>query len=93
MPIITKPISERAGCITVEKPDDELQRDLRAMASKHGLIGCVLVQFTRERVGTRSWAINDMVCKEMTRLADRIITDIDDGRHDPLAHAEIEGSA
>ena len=64
---------------------------LSALARKHGLIGCVLVQFDHERVGVRSWAVTDEFCKEMAALAPRILTDIDDGRHDPLEQMEPEG--
>lgn len=95
MPLITRPIQARDGFSQVAKPDDELQHDLRILAIKHHLSGCVLVQFTFDdmRVGTRCWGFNDTVCSAMTTLAERILTDIDDGRHDPLEHIEAEGGA
>lgn len=95
MPLLDKPIHERSGFREEKqagKPD-ALQRDLAALASKHGLWGCVLVQFYGERVGVRSWGMNDIACSGMTTLGDRILTDIDDGRHDPLDHIPPEGSA
>lgn len=70
---------------------DALQRDLGALARKHGLFGCVLVQFDTDRVGVRSWGKNEIACAGMTFLADRILTDIDDGRHDPLEFLPPEG--
>ncbi len=70
---------------------DALQRDLGALARKHGLMGCVLVQFDFERIGVRSWGVNDLACAGMTSLGNRILTDIDDGRHDPLEFLPPEG--
>ena len=90
MPLLTKPIHERRGYRERINPD-ALQRDLGALARKHGLMGCVLVQFTADRVGARSWGENDVACAGMTALATRILTDIDDGRHDPLERLPSEG--
>lgn len=93
MPILDKPITERKGYREdhQEGSPDALQRDLSALAKTHGLLGCVLIQFTRDRVGGRSWAVNDEFCKAMDVLNTRILTDIDDGRHDPLEHLPAEG--
>jgi hypothetical protein len=90
VPLITKPIEQRAGYREVAEPD-EFQRDLAALAEKHGLMGCLLIQFDRERVGARSWGINEQICAAMDTLGTRILTDIDDGRHDPLEQMETEG--
>lgn len=90
MPMIDKPVAERAGYKEVRKVDD-LQRDLNALARKHNLTGCVLIQFDRERVGVRSCGITDEFCAAMDMLGTRILTDIDDGRHDPLEHMQTEG--
>lgn len=92
MPLLNKPIHQRAGYNEARKPD-ELQRDLSALARKHGLTGCVLVQFAGERIGIRSWGVTDEFCAAMDTLGTRILTDIDDGRHDPLEHLPGEGSA
>jgi len=95
MPVIDRPINERTGYQEEyqEGRPDALQRDLGALAKKHGLLGCVLIQFTRDRVGGRSWAINDEMCGAMDTLNTRILTDIDDGRHDPLESIPAEGRA
>ena len=90
MPQIDKPISERAGYREEHKPDD-IQRDLAALARKHRLIGCVLIEFVGERVGIRSWGVDDEFCKAMDTLGTRVLTDIDDGRHDPQAFGEAFG--
>lgn len=92
MALIDKPIENRTGYREEQSPD-ALQRDLSALATKHGLLGCVLVQFTRERVGVRSCGVTDEFCDAMTTLGTRILTDIDDGRHDPLDHMDAEGRA
>lgn len=93
MALIDKPISERFG-YSSEGRADTLQRDLNALATKHDLLGCVLVQFTRDkRVGVRSCGITDVFCDAMTTLGTHILTDIDDGRHDPLEHMESKGRA
>ena len=81
---LIKPITDRVGYR--EGSVDAVQRDLNALAKKHGLIGCVLIEFTRDRVGVRSCGFNDEFCKVMDALGTRILTDIDDGRHDPLEH-------
>lgn len=91
MPLIDKPIHARAGYQETSQPTDELQRDLNALARKHGLMGCVLVQFYGERVGVRSCGDNSVICSAMDTLGTRILTDIDDGRHDPLEHIASEG--
>lgn len=93
MALIDKPITERQGYQQVEQVGrpDALQRDLGAMARKHGLYGCVLIQFTNDRFGSRSWAVNDEFCRAMDTLGTRILTDIDDGRHDPLEQIPAEG--
>lgn len=90
MPLIDRPIAERQG-YREGSSRDALQRDLSALATKHGLIGCVLIEFTNDRVGARSCGVNDEFCQAMTTLGTRILTDIDDGRHDPLEHLETEG--
>jgi hypothetical protein len=87
-----KALEAREGYRESSKPDD-LQRELGALASRHGLFGCVLVQFGSGRVGVRSWGVNELACAAMTSLGDRILIDIDDGRHDPLEHIPAEGSA
>jgi hypothetical protein len=90
MALIDKPITERAGYREASRAD-ALQRDLSSLATKHGLLGCVLVQFTRTEVGARSYGVTDKFCDAMDTLATRILTDIDDGRHDPLEHMPAEG--
>ncbi len=91
MPLITKPITERPGYHKGNKTD-QLQRDLNALATKHGLFGCVLIEFTRDmRVGCRSVGETDEFCRAMDTLGTRILTDIDDGRHDPLEQMPAEG--
>jgi hypothetical protein len=91
MALIDKPIADRPG-YRESNQRDALQRDLSALATKHNLFGCVLVEFTRdERVGVRSCGVTDEFCAAMTTLGSRILTDIDDGRHDPLEHLEAEG--
>lgn len=90
MTLITKEISERPG-YREDNIVDALQRDLNALAVKHGLIGCVLVEFRCERVGVRSCGKTDEFCKAMDTLGTRILTDIDDGRHDPLELLPAEG--
>lgn len=93
MAVIDKPIQKRAG-YREGSNRDQLQRDLSALATKHGLLGCVLVQFSPDmRVGTRSCGFNDEFCKAMDTLGTRILTDIDDGRHDPLEQMQPEGRA
>lgn len=92
MPILDKQISEREGYKETAAPD-AVQRDLGALARKHNLTGCVLVQFSGDRVGVRSWGVTDEFCDAMDTLATRILTDIDNGRHDPLEHIEAEGRA
>jgi len=90
MPLLDKPITAREG-YKEGNSRDALQRDLSALATKHGLMGCVLIEFTRERVGCRSVGFNDEFCRAMDTLGTRILTDIDDGRHDPLEQLEAEG--
>ena len=90
MPLIDKPIDQRAGYQEGIRVD-AFQRDLSALATKHGLVGCVLISFTSERVGSRSWGKTHEFMTEMDRLGTQIMTDIDDGRHDPLD--ETEGRA
>lgn len=95
MPLIDKPIHQRAG-YRQEQQDgspDAVQRDLAALARKHGLLGCVFIQFTRDRVGCRSWGVTDEFGRAMDTLGTRVLTDIDDGRHDPLEHIQAEGKA
>ncbi len=81
------PIGLRAGYSHLTEPD-ALQRDLGELARKHGLTGCVLVQLlaAQERIGVRSWGVNEGILLGMDWLATRILTDIDDGRHDPPPH-------
>jgi hypothetical protein len=90
-----KPLAERPTYRETPQDTnpDALQRDLAVLAAKHGLTGCVLVQFDTERVGVRSWGTGPMWCEAMTTLAYRVLTDIDDGRHDPLEHIPAEGTA
>lgn len=93
MALITKPITNRPGYQEGHRADD-LQRDLNALATKHGLTGCVLIEFTPDfRVGCRSVGKTDEFCIAMDNLGTRILTDIDDGRHDPLEHLAAEGRA
>lgn len=92
MPLIDKPVTERPGYAEISKPD-ALQRDLNILARRHNLTGCVLVQFKEDRVGVRSCGITDEFCAAMDTLGTRILTDIDDGRHDPLERIEPEGRA
>jgi hypothetical protein len=87
---MSRPISERPG-YREGSGVDELQRDLDELRKKHGLVGVVLVEFTRDRVGVRSSGEGDLFRKAMDTLARRILTDIDDGRHDPLEHMTAEG--
>jgi hypothetical protein len=87
---MSRPISERPG-YREGTGSDELQRDLDELRIKHGLIGCVLVEFARDRVSARSCGESDLFRKAMDTLARRILTDIDDGRHDPLEHMTAEG--
>lgn len=92
MPLIDAPISQRAGYREKSKAD-ALQRDLNALTRKHRLLGCVLVQFTKDlRVGVRSCGVTDEFCRAMDTLGARILTDIDDGRHEPLEQIDAEGN-
>lgn len=80
---IRRPLIERPGYHEGNKRD-ELQRDLNALATKHKLFGCVLVEFTRDmRVGVRTVAETDLFLAAMDKVATEILIDIDDGRHDP----------
>jgi hypothetical protein len=87
---MSRPLSKRPG-YREGSGADELQRDLDELRKKHGLIGVVLVEFTRDRVGVRSCGESDLFGRTMDTLARRILTDIDDGRHDPLEHMTAEG--
>jgi hypothetical protein len=92
------PVEIRPGYEDAQAPD-AIQRDLGALARKHELVGCVLIQFAGRRSGTRSWGMAAASCwgvteefaAAMNTLGARIMTDIEDGRHDP--HIEPEGHA
>lgn len=94
MPILDKPIHQRHGYREGDPSrPDAVQRDLAALATKHGLSGCVLIQFdfTASRIGGRSWGRTEKIMRAMDTLGARILTDIDDGRHDPLEQLPAEG--
>lgn len=86
-------IDKRPDYRVTQRPKDSLQRALREMAEQHGLTGAVLIQFDSERVGCRSWGVSDAMMKEMDKIGTRVLTDIVEGRHDPLDHIPAEGRA
>lgn len=88
-----KPLEQRRGYVGDDDPNHPVQVALRAIAIKHGYTGVVLVMFDTERIGARSWGADDKMGGLMDSLAQRILTDIDDGKHDPLAIMKPEGTA
>lgn len=94
MPLIDKPITERNGYRGEDVSQCPIQHDLEKIMLKHNLHGCVLVSFDDDRVGTRSCGKVQTFSDAMDALAVRILTDIDDGRHNPLSpETETEGQA
>jgi hypothetical protein len=89
----TKPLEQRRGYVGDDDPNHPVQVALRAIAVKHGYTGVVLVMFGGERVGARSWGSEDTMGDLMDGLAQRFLTDIDDGKHDPIAILKPEGTA
>lgn len=86
-------IEKRPDYRVTQRPADSLQRGLRDLAERHGLTGVVLIQFDTERVGCRSWGISDAMMREMDNIGTRVLTDIVEGRHDPLEVIPAEGMA
>ncbi|MDS9914981.1 hypothetical protein RMI87_15865 [Pseudomonas aeruginosa] len=60
--------------------------DLKALAEKHGLAGCVLIAFDvdNERVSTTVAGTNQAFVEQgMKPLSDQLLARIDDGEFDP----------
>ncbi len=60
-------IEKRPDYREARNPKDNLQRDLRELAERHGLTGVVLIQFDTERVGCRSWGVAPAMMRQWTR--------------------------
>ena len=79
-------VADRPGLITSRT--HPLIRELRKLAKRHGLQGCVLVSFSAERVAVNSCGEPDLFGKAMEQLADRILAKIDDGEFNPTVHLQ-----
>jgi hypothetical protein len=80
------PLEQREGFNA--EPNHALVKALRELRETHGLVGCVLVSFTTERVGVDSSGLTPEFGAVMHKLGDKILTAIDDGQFDPeMIHA------
>ena len=79
------PLAGRPGLRTESARTNALARDLRQLAKRHALRGCVLISFTAERVGVNSSGEPDAFAQHMELLGDRLLAAIDDGQFDPVA--------
>jgi hypothetical protein len=77
------PLAERPGLTT--SCSHKLIDALSNLARQHGLIGCVLVSFTDDRVAVNSCGEPAQFGRAMEELADRILIKIDDGELDPTS--------
>lgn len=77
------PLEGRPGLTTGDPETDPLARDLGQLAKRHGLKGCVLISFKRDRVGVNSSGEPDLFGRAMERLGDELLAAIDDGKFDP----------
>jgi hypothetical protein len=75
------PLEKREGYRA--EPNHELVEALRELRETHGLVGCVLLSFTNERVGVDSSACTAEFGTVMQALGNRILTAMDDGQFDP----------
>lgn len=73
----------RPGFKTEEPETNALARDLGQLAKKHGLLGVVLISFTRDHVGVNSSSETRLFGDAMVELGDRVLAAIDDGQFDP----------
>ena len=84
------PLDGRPGLRTEPPKRNALARDLGQLASRHHLMGVVLISFTGdERVGVNSSGEPDLFASAMEQLGDRILAAIDDGQFEP----GVEGDA
>lgn len=75
------PLNKRSGLRVIK--NGPFSRDLGQFRKDHGLMGCVLITFDSDRVGTASSAMNDAFLTAMEELADKVLVMIDDGRLNP----------
>lgn len=75
------PLEKRDGYRA--EPNHPLVEALRDLRESHGLVGCVLISFTTERVGIDSSACTAEFGAVMQTLGNRILTAMDDGQFDP----------
>lgn len=77
----TTSIEDRESFQMVEH--SPLARAVRELRERFGLVGCVLIDFTAERVGVCHSGKTDEFNQHMATLGARILAAIDDGKFDP----------
>lgn len=77
------PLSDRPGYEEIRY--SPLAKSVRKLREKHGLVGCVLIDFTSERVGVCAAGVTEEFKGHMQVLGDRILAAIDAGQFDPEA--------
>lgn len=78
------PLDGRAGLTDGGAAGKALARELGQLLDRRGLLGGVLITFTRDgKMGVNSSGETDLFLRAMTELGDRILADIDDGKYDP----------
>jgi hypothetical protein len=76
------PLAERPSFEQVN--GSPLTKALKALRAEFGLIGVVLIDFTKERVGVCTAGSTEEFAQHMVTLGDRILTAIDNGQFDPV---------
>jgi hypothetical protein len=79
---MTVPLHQRPSFRQQAPEHNALARDLGKLREQHGLLGCVLVSFSADRVGVNSSAVNEAMLPHMLRLGDQLLMAIDDGQFD-----------
>lgn len=76
-------LEDRPG-YTEKAAPDALQRDLGKLLIKHGITGLLLIDFSGDRISVRCCGKTPEFMSCMDALGKRVLTDIDDGRHDDV---------